>query len=1047
MLRLIPGVYADRSNGFDLNSNDLGNIFSNGTRGNTQDLTLNGVTDTDYGANGRMMATVSLDSVQEFKVLTSNYDAEYGKDSGAHISVVTKGGTQAFHGSGYWNYRDKGMNANTWINNRDGIAKPLYHFNYLGYTVGGPVYIPGKFNIPKDKLFFFWSEEYQRQYTPRDQNGNSLFRTTVPTALERTGDFSQSVNSSGNPFNLIRDPLSGQPCTSSNRRGCFQDGGVLGKIPSSQLYAPGMALLNLFPLPNTSGASGFNFIYQPIGSLPRHEQVLRIDYNLSDKWRLWGSLINTPQDEWDINGAASGFSLAPNFPITAIDYNHPRYLYNLNVTTIVNPRTTNEAQFGVSHHFNTIVPVDPQAISRAATGITLPTLYTPLFGFFPDFSFSGSRISNSPTMRFNAGGAYTPFFTKNAIIEGTDNLTVVRGKHLFKTGIYIHRNRKDQTAFVPTEGIYNWGDSSSNPFDTGFGYANAAIGVFQTFTQANAFANGEYRFTNLEFYGQDTWKVTPRLTLDYGVRFYWVQPEFDRLLQTSNFFPNKWNSSQAPRLFFPSFDAQANRIGIDLATGQTTSGVNIGKIVPNSGNLTDGILQAGKGISKYLMQSPGILFGPRVGLAFDLTGRQNLVFRAGAGAYYDRYQGNEIFALITNPPTIFQPSVVNGFAQNISVNNSLLSPGGITAISYNGNVPTVYNYSAGIQGKLPWAMVVDVSYVGSLGRHLLDTLNLNPVPYGADFLPQNQDPTKVKANPNAPLGSNAYDANFLRPYPGYGGINLEEFSNTSNYNSLQVTLDRRFAKGLFLGVAYTWSKCMDLGSNDGAGHRIDSFNRLANYGPCDFDLRRNLIFNYVYSLPRASSLGSFNNRVTRAAFDGWQLSGTTQFRTGTAFTPGFNIPGFAGSSSNQTPQLYTGTPDFGPRIELIGNPYAGTTDSPYNRLNAAAFAPASVGSIGLESSRNFLNNPGVNDWDMSLQRNVRLTERAHLQFRMDAFNVFNHTQFTGINSFVNFSGLTNPTPTNLAINPTTGAVNNGGFGAVNGVRQARILQTVVRLVF
>jgi hypothetical protein len=1050
LLRLVPGTYTDRQ--FDLNTNEIGNIYSNGSRGNQQNLTLNGVSNTDYGANGRMMVTVSLDSVQEVKVLTSNYEAQYGKNAGAQISVVTKAGTQELHGSGYTYYRDKGMNANSWINNRDGLQKPLYHYNYYGYTVGGPVYVPGLFNIAKDKLFFFWSEEYQRQQTPRDQNSNTLFRTTVPTALERQGDFSQSVNSSGQLFNLIRDPLSGQPCTASNTSGCFQDGGVLGRMPANRLYAPGIALLNLFPLPNTAGANGYNYLYQPSGQVPRHEQVLRIDYNASPKLRLYGSWIHLPQDVVSINASASGYSLSPNFPITPVDFDHPGYLFNLNATSILTTHLTNEAQFGVSHHPVTVLPHNADALTKAVTGVNLPTVYGPLAGWIPDFTFGGSRISNSPQLRYNgAGGAYTPFYSKNTIFEAIDNLTYLQGKHLFKTGVYVHVNHKDQNAFAPTEGGYNWGDSSNNPLDTGFGFANATIGVYTQFTQASRPANGEYRYTNLEFYGQDTWKVNSRLTLIYGVRAAWFQPWFDKNLQTSTFVPSNWDPNQAPSLFWPGIvngalvalvGSPTGPVAIDPATGRPYDRPQVlwGNIVPNSGNATDGILQAGHGVNRYMMQSPGLLFGPRLGVTYDITGRGNLIFRTGAGKYFDRYQGNEIFNTITNPPAIFVPSFFNGFAQNINSSAAFLGPSGLTVLDPRGRFPTYYKYSAGIQMTLPWAMILDAGYVGSLGRNLLGNRNLNAVPYGADFLPQNQDPTKVAANPNALLGSNASNANFLRPYPGYGSITLEEFANDSSYNALQVTLDRRFAKGLFLGVAYTWSKCLDEGSNDGASRRIDNLNHVANYGPCDFDIRHNLVFNYVYALPGASSFGRFNTRVTRAVFDGWQLSGTTQFRTGLPYSVSFNVPGYSG-------QNYTGTPDFGPRVMVIGDPYGGTTSSPYNRLSPTAFAPASVGSIGIESGRNYLTGPGVNNWDLSLQKTVGVTSHAHMEFRVDAFNVFNHTQFSGVNNTISFSSLTNPTVTNRAINPTTGAINKGGFGAVNGVRPPRILQLVARFVF
>jgi hypothetical protein len=1076
LLRLAPGVYTDRA--FDLNTNEIGNIFANGSRGNQQNLTLNGVTNTDYGANGRMIVTVSLDSVQELKILTSNYEAEYGKNAGAQVSVVTKAGTQAFHGSGYWFYRDRGMNANTWTNNRDHVAKPLYHYNNGGYTIGGPIYIPGKFNTDKSKLFFFWSEEYQRQLTPRDQNGRTSFNLTVPTLLERSGDFSQSKNSNGQLFNLIHDPNSTQPCTSSNNAGCFKDGGVLGRIPAGSLYAPGIALLKLFPLPNPNiTSSNFNFVYQPSGTVPRHEQVLRLDYNLNPKWKLYGSFIHLAQDVVSINASASGYSLSPNFPITNTDFYHPGYLFNVNLATAVNSQMTNEAQIGVSHHPVTVLPHDSKALTPAATGVSLPTVFTPLAGWIPDFNFNGSRISNSPQLRYSgAGGAYSPFYSKNAIIDVVDNFAWLRGSHLFKSGIYVERNRKDQTAFAPTEGVYNFGDSTNNPLDTGFGFANPAVGVFTQFTQANRSANGQYRYTNLEFYGQDTWKMTPRFTFVYGVRAVWAQPWFDKNNQPSTFFPDKWDASQAPKLFWPGVVNGSTVALVGSPTGPVAvlpanvkPQVAIGNIVPNSGNLTNGIFQAGHGVNRYMMQSQGILLGPRLGLTFDLTGHGNVILRAGAGRYFDRYQGNEIFNTITNPPAIFVPNYFNGFVQTLNTTTNFLGPSGLTILDYRGHLPTVYRYSAGVQARLPYAMLLETSYVGATSRFLIGTRNINPVPYGANYLSQNQDPTK-STSATTLLGTNAYSGNFLRPYSGYGGITLEQFGLNSNYNSLQITLDRRSTKGLFLGTSYTFSKCLDAGSNDGSGIRIDGLDRIANYGNCDFDVRQNLIFNYVYPIPSLARFEFFDNRAVRAIFNGWQISGTTQFRTGLPYTPsvgsitvcdpakstptGCSSLGTVGLNSN-----ITGTPDFGPRIVIIGNPKAGTSDNPYNRLSAAAFSAPSPGSIGIESRRNYLNTPGVNNFDMSLQKNVNLTERAHMEFRVDAFNVFNHTQFSGLNSTLNFwvfSTITNgkinnynavPVPTSLAVNPNTGVINTGGFGAINGVRPARILQTVVRFVF
>ena len=239
------------------------------------------------------------------------------------------------------------------------------------------------------------------------------------------------------------------------------------------------------------------------------------------------------------------------------------------------------------------------------------------------------------------------------------------GKHVVKAGAYVQRNRKNQSAFLPSGGTYDFGDSSSNPLDTGFGFANAAVGVCTSFTQASNFLMGEYRYTNFEMYVQDTWKVSRRVTLDLGLRSYLVQPTFDQGLQTSTFWSTKYDPSQSVKLFWPCWDASGNRLGVSRkdcnasAPGAVTTAqylpdpatLYIGSMVPNSGAVSNGILQAGVGVNKYLMRYPPLLWAPRVGFAIDITGRGNLVFRAGGGAFYDRYQGNNIFNMITNPPT------------------------------------------------------------------------------------------------------------------------------------------------------------------------------------------------------------------------------------------------------------------------------------------------------------------------------------------------------------------------------------------------------------
>ncbi|HEY2015624.1 MAG TPA: hypothetical protein VGH38_19105, partial [Bryobacteraceae bacterium] len=306
---------------------------------------------------------------------------------------------------------------------------------------------------------------------------------------------------------------------------------------------------------------------------------------------------------------------------------------------------------------------------------------------------------------------------------------------------------------------------------------------------------------------------------------------------------------------------------------------------------------------------------------------------------------------------------------------------------------------------------------------------------GAGFAPQNQDPTITSSLP----GGAALPANFLRNLRGISDINLYEAAATGNYNSLQVTVDRRVGH-LFVGMAYTWSKDLTTASGDTNFVRPDQYTREAYYGPSSNDRRQNFALNYVYDLPALSS----SHAVTKAILGGWQISGVTRFMTGTPYSVTYSITG-AGNVN------VTGSTTEGFRPVITGNPSTGSSD-PYNRLNAAVIAPAAIGSIGLDSGVNYLTGPGINNWDVSLQKAFAIRERVRMQFRIDTFNTFNHTQFgsltsAGINNNLTYASLTNPTPTNLYLKPD-GTVNNiNGFGTVSAARDPRILQLVIRLQF
>ncbi|MEO8362287.1 MAG: carboxypeptidase regulatory-like domain-containing protein, partial [Vicinamibacteria bacterium] len=404
MAFLAPGVVANGvSNTAGVESQ---NMSANGQRPSTNNVTLDGVTDVDTGNNGGPMVAVSVDSVQEVKILTSNYQAEYGRSVGAQVMAVTKSGTRDFHGSLYGYRRSSDLNANTWINGhtpgRDlkgnqlpySIVPPLDQRD-LGYTIGGPVFIPGKFNTDKNKLFFFASQEFEHRLNPQ----TTPQRVRVPTALERAGDFSQTRDNAGNLFPYIRDYTTGLPCSAADTRGCFQDGGVVGRIPASRQYGLGVNILKMYPLPNSdeSLSQGFNYFTQEATSQPERQDLLRLDWNINPKWRASGKILNNKSDRLLPYGS---FVLASNLPDYSVSYLFPRRAYSLSASGTLNNTTFVEFTLGYSHNSIDILPDQSNADKFTKTKLGLsafPTLYPGAvqLDLPPRFQYGG-RVANAP---------------------------------------------------------------------------------------------------------------------------------------------------------------------------------------------------------------------------------------------------------------------------------------------------------------------------------------------------------------------------------------------------------------------------------------------------------------------------------------------------------------------------------------------------------------------------------------------------------------------------------------------------------------------------
>jgi hypothetical protein len=1044
---LVPGAVPQGMGGSEIGS--VSGFTVNGQRPNSNNITIDGVANIDTGDNGGNMATTNIDAVAEFKVLTNAYQAEYGRAVGGQLQVVTKSGSRDFHGSGYWYGRRSDWNANSWTNKRvtPEIPKAKTSRNDSGYTVGGPVFIPGLFNDDKKRLFFFFSQEFQRRNDPANER-----QARVPTALERRGDFSQSVDASGNPFPYIRDSTTGLPCGAADTRGCFQDGGVLGRIPASRLYAPGMSILNIYPDSNFSGGSGLNFTSQTPDSAPRREELLRMDFQATSSWRITGRYMKTKEEVTQAYGTTWAGNGSDQLP-TPVLFTHPGSNYMLSATGILSQTMSLEVSWGrASNSLN--YQLEQEKLFRSNAGVTgLPLLFPDAVqaDYVPEFQFRGGRTSNAGQYQTDRG----PFTNENITHDVLANLTKVWGAHNLKTGLYFQHSYKPQSIFASFNSRINFADDANNPFDTGYGYANAAIGVFNTYQQASKFAIPEWNYKNVEFYAQDNWKAGNKLTFDYGVRFYYLTPQWDTTLQASNFLPDKFDFNNAATLFRPvcigaypcsgdsrrGMDPRLVSAGVAPTLGNTVDSRFIGRLTPGS-NRFNGAFQAGQGIDDQLQDGGAFKVSPRFGMVYDLTGKAETIIRGGYGIFYDRPQGNMVFDMIANAPGVLQPQLQWGRLQDLTSAagdpNPTLS---MNPTVFNFQPPRVQQWNVGVQHKLWRGLMLDVAYVGSKSDNLLRQVQINSVPVGATFLPQNQDPTRA---PNSTPGANALPSDLLRPYQGYGAIRMWDYSGYSNYHGLQIGVNRRFENRLMFSAFYVRSKALGINNDDfsaGAPNQTDEQIRRLDYSYVASDRPNNFVVNFIYQTPHVAS------GILGGATNDWQLSGIYRWTSGRPYNIAFNIPSIGAAN-------LSGTDNPAARVVLTCDPGRGWSSDPYKQFDTSCFAPAQPGSDGAESSRYFLHGPPINNFDLSVSKVFPIARTLRFEVRLDMFNALNHTQFqgtsannTGINNTVNFTSLADRTVTNLPYNSSGALTQPNGFGTISGVAQPRTLQLVTRVTF
>lgn len=1002
LLIILPGVVNDGEGSDSLGVFNSPSAMS-GVTGDHNAMNIDGISgNTRSGTH--LDTPVNMDAVSEVKVLTNNYQAEYGKGGASVINVITKSGTRDFHGGAYYFIRNEDFNANTFFNNRGQpyVARQRYRYNTIGSNVGGPIYIPNHFNTAKDKLFFFFSQEYLPIQSP-----NSPRNYTVPTALERNGDFSQTLDVN-NKLITIKDPLNNSAAFPGN------------VIPANRIDPNMQKLMSIFPLPNSTNRAltkgNYNFSIADSENKPVSQEILRVDDYVSSKFRFYFRGMDMRNHNQGLNSTTNALT----WGIGPVDYTTSGPNLGGTATYIITPTLINEFTFGYAlwteqQTFDSATYL-PQ-VERNKLGIDLGQFYpanNPL-DLIPAMSFGGvpNAAATSFTARF-------PMADDASTWTLSDGVSKVWKQHLFKVGIQAERVIYDQfhTGAGNFAGAFNFGQSSSNPVDTGYAYSNAMMGFFQTYTESTN--RTDYRPVTpiLEWYVQDTWHVAPRLTLDLGVRFTAGWPQYPDNNAAANFVPSLYNSAKAPVLYAPAFNSAKQKVAINPLTGALLPSAYAGLIVPGSGDMANGVAVAGvtPNWPRGMVDFQGILPAPRLGFAWDMLGNGKMALRGGFGVNYNsREGGGTLGDLSANPPLIYNPAIYYGST------STFLSTAGTNGVSSFGRTlqrnqqpPASYAWSLGVQRDVGFGTLLDVSYVGNVGRHIQQAENINEVPYGSRALAQNQDPT----NAGKPLSDN-----YFRPYMGWGTITSDQYRGNSSYNSLQAMAKRRFSKGLTFGVSWTWSKAMDDGIN------VATYlpNRPWNYEESTYDRTHVFSAYYLWDVPKASRV--WHNGMVKRALDNWQVSGITRFVTGAPLNMGFLGTGNLTSGADLTQG------GDGWRAVMLSNPNLPKDQRTFDQFfNGSAFTSPIAGLPYGNAAATFGRGPGINNWNLSLFKNfTAIHERVHATFRAEAYNALNHTQFSSVSLSPKFDN--------------TGAQVNAAFGQVSAARDPRYLQFGLRLAF